>query len=684
MNANLIQFWLKLPRSWQLMGLGPAMWAFVASSIALPFVMYRTLDEHTSHEALRQAKAITLIATVVRSYYTTNVVGPARSNNGLVTLTENYHQIKGGIPIPATMAIELGNAIQERTGAREFEFRFVSDLPFRRRVRPPLDEFQMSALRYFRSDIQGEQGVDTEMPSNVSEDSYWRVEKTEAKTSLMRLAVPVLMEANCVSCHNGHPDSPVHNWNIGDVRGIQEVVVSFDTEGQLQDSKEAVIFLAWLVAIGWLALREHRYRMRRLNQLNHEMDQSRQTLKNNALELESSIRELQTKTTVLDMAPFCVLIMDPVDTGVVIQYANRAFCVLMEYEPDEVIGRSPDFLYGPQSESANSISLDKALRERVHLEVEISNYTRTGQVRLLRWLVFPSFDQKGVLLNMVACMTDITEIRRNDEERQRLASDLQESTKLESLALAIAGIAHDLNTPIGVAVTASSLLRQTSEQLVTLTQASPLDKDQIHNLSVRIGKSADMTLRNLLRASQLVKSFKETTANATRSEWRRVRLFSLLDSLVVTMSPLMRRARCEVFIDCPPELIIYIEPGALSQALTNLLINSTLHAFDDIEKREININVRLIKDGWVRIDVADNGNGMTEQAAAKAFTPFFTTRRNHGGSGLGLFSCRRSIEQILGGRITFETAPGQGTTFHVELPLDGKPVTADTAEKVIV
>ena len=238
-------------KAWQLLGLGPMMWAFVVVSLALPFVMYRALDEHTSHEALRQARAITLVATAARSYYATNVVGPAIRNKGFVTLSEVYHKIDGGIPIPATMSIELGKAIRDSSGARDFEFRFLSDLPFHSRIRPALDDFQIEALRLFRKRADTNSPSSSSSRSTTEKDGFSRIEKTDSGMSMMRLAMPVFMEANCVACHNRHPDSPVNNWKIGDVRGIQEVSVEFDTEGQLQDSKEAVAYLVLLVGIGF-------------------------------------------------------------------------------------------------------------------------------------------------------------------------------------------------------------------------------------------------------------------------------------------------------------------------------------------------------------------------------------------------------------------------------------------------
>ena len=348
----------------------------------------------------------------------------------------------------------------------------------------------------------------------------------------------------------------------------------------------------------------------------------------------------------------------------------------MGYESAEVIGRNQTFLYGEETEDAYAQALDKALHEHQRAEIEMVTYTRSGKPRVMRWLVFPSYARDSSLLNMVICLTDVTEIRSSEKEREQLLSDLQESTKLESLALAIAGIAHDLNTPIGVAVTANSVVKQASAQIVEAAQADPPAVNELRRLAQRVAKSADMSSRNLERAAQLVRSFKETTADATRNEWRRVRLGSLLESLVLTISPLMRRARCEVIVSCSPELDIYTEPGSLSQALTNLMVNASLHAFEGVEQRKVTITATLMERERIRIDVADNGRGMTEEAASKAFTPFFTTRHKSGGSGLGLFSSRRSVEQVLGGRITFESRLGEGTIFHIELPL----ITAQRAK----
>lgn len=164
-----------------------------------------------------------------------------------------------------------------------------------------------------------------------------------------------------------------------------------------------------------------------------------------------------------------------------------------------------------------------------------------------------------------------------------------------------------------------------------------------------------------------MRSFKQTTADASRVEWRKITLKPFFESLLLSVSPLMKRAQCEVYLDCPASAEMYTEPGSLSQAVTNLLTNASIHAFEGRENREIRIGVHPEGED-VRIEISDNGNGMTQEALSKAFTPFFTTRRGAGGSGLGLYSSRRVVEETLGGRISLQSQPGKGTQFTIVLP----------------
>lgn len=634
-------------------GLTPALGLFLVTLLAGPFVMYAALLRHAETEALKDARAFSSVISLVRSYYAANVSGRLLQGGGHVAVSERYRELPGGVPIPATLSIELGEKIRNESVDKSLQFSFVSDAPFRNRARPPLSEFQAEALRAFRrQDAMRE---------------FWRVED-DGRTRRMRLAIPVMMEAGCVSCHNTHPDSPMRNWKVGDVRGIQDVSVDLGIIDQADQSGLIAAYMLLFFGTGLLAVLESRANNARLRRTNDELEGSRAELEQRGHALSQTIAELRTKTTVLDKAPFGILIAELGDPALRFSYVNEALCRQTGYLDNELMGCSLRLLQGPQTTPDSISQVEDAIAQNRTCEMDMAIHRRDGKPLWIRLLLFPSFDTDGRLQHYVGCVTDISEIRRAEEERQRLAGELHESLKLESLGLTIAGIAHDLNTPIGVAITAASLVEDNSRRMAAEAAQGAPAPEKLQRYFNQAERSLGLVRSNLNKAAVLVRSFKQTTADATREEWRRIDLKSFLDTLLVSVSPLMKRARCEVRVHCPESLTLRTEPGSLGRALTNLLVNASIHAFEGREDRRVRIDVARTADG-VRISCADNGVGMSEEAVTKAFTPFFTTRRGAGGSGLGLFSSRRAVEQVLGGHITMQSRLGAGTTFHIDLPI---------------
>lgn len=646
-----------LNRLWQVIrrtGLTPTLTVFFLALMAGPIVMYVALVHHAEREALKDARAFSSVISIVRSYYATNVSARILAANGHVTLSERYSEIPGGVPIPATLSIELGDKIRAEAVERSLQFSFVSDAPFLRRPRPPLSEFQGEALKAFRR--------------QDSAAEYWRVEDNGIASSL-RFALPVRMEAGCVACHNAHPDSPVRNWKVGDVRGIQEVTVDLAILEQADQSGFLGAYMLFFFGSGLFALHKSRSNNFRLQRVNQDLQASYRQAEQRESVLKATVAELGTKTTLIERAPFGILLAEPGDMGLRFSYVNPAFCQQTGFVPEELVGAGLALLFGPQTGEASMVALLEAVEGTQTTELEMTLHRRDGSPLWTRMLLFPTFDAQQRLQHYVACVNDISEIRRADEDRQRLAGELHESMKLESLGLTIAGIAHDLNTPIGVAITASSHLEQVTRKFVTLSRETPPSAEEVQRFASRLDRSVELVRNNLNKAAVLVRSFKQTTADATRMEWRNVILKSFLDTILVSVSPLMRRARCEVSVSCPEHIVLHTEPGSLGRALTNLLLNATIHAFEGREDRRVRIDVKRA-DGCIRISCADNGVGMSEEAVTRAFTPFFTTKRSSGGSGLGLFSSRRAVEQVLGGKLTMESTLGAGTIFHIDLPIE--------------
>ena len=201
----------------------------------VPVGIYFSLDFQSRKLSRDEAQSLTNVISIFRSYYATNVAGRIISGGGQVTLSENYHQIQGGVPIPATLSIELGQAIAKNYGDGGLKMFFVSDAPFLNRNRTPADKFQLSALEAFRSD---------EKLKNYSSFN------TTATGEHLRFAVPVRMGEACVACHNTHPDSPIKTWKLGDVRGIQEVSVPLKSSDNFKDFWPLVAAIIMLLVSG--------------------------------------------------------------------------------------------------------------------------------------------------------------------------------------------------------------------------------------------------------------------------------------------------------------------------------------------------------------------------------------------------------------------------------------------------
>ena len=635
------------------LGISPIFGLFLTALLGLPIALVYTVREQVQAESLENARAVSELMLQFRRYYNLNIVGRLQESEHPPLVTDNYKNIKGAIPIPATMSIEVADLLTKKISNSPFDFGFVSDHPFSGRNRTSLDTFQREALMAFRAQ------------PDLSE--YWRPDSSATGGKNLRLAIPIKMQQVCVECHNNHPDSTFRTWKVGDIRGVQDVTVRHSvSEGRMGNFVFLGVYLGFFVVSLFLALNEYRQSNLRLKTLNDEQSKNRRELELKSQQLLGQMEDLVTKTTVLDKAPFGIVISDPDQPDWPIVYINQAFSRITGYSPSEVIGRNCRFLQGPATDRKVLDQIREGLEQRRTLEVELLNYRKDGKTFPNHLQLFPCITPEGKLISYVGCVYDFTDLKTMQMERDNIAAELQESRKLESMSLAIAGIAHDLNTPIGIALTASTHLSKTAQQM----RADSISYTDTSSATIlKIEKAAELITTNLHKASDLVRSFKQTTLDASRVEWRKIQLKPFIESLMLSISPIMKRAQCEVTADCPNNLYFFTDPGSLSQVITNLVINSSLHAFEGIANRQVRVIITHREDQSIRIEVSDNGKGMSEEALTKAFSPFFTTNRSSGGSGLGLFSSRRIVEKVFGGQITLASHPGAGTTFYIDLPV---------------
>jgi signal transduction histidine kinase len=261
------------------------------------------------------------------------------------------------------------------------------------------------------------------------------------------------------------------------------------------------------------------------------------------------------------------------------------------------------------------------------------------------------------------------ELRRTLEELQATQKQLLESEKMAALGGLVAGVAHEINTPLGVTVTAASHLQEEARRIGQLAAANTLTAEQLEQFHVAANESSEIILRNLNRADRLIRSFKQVAVDQSSEERRTIELGAYLNEILISLGPALRKTSLRVHVDCPEPVRVHTYPGAIYQIVSNLLMNSVFHAFAPGQAGEIAITVKRSGND-VELTYRDNGKGMTEAVRARIFEPFFTTRRGEGGSGLGMHVVYNLVTQLLGGKIHVESTPGSGATFQIELPVD--------------
>ncbi|MBC3907533.1 MULTISPECIES: ATP-binding protein [Undibacterium] len=264
------------------------------------------------------------------------------------------------------------------------------------------------------------------------------------------------------------------------------------------------------------------------------------------------------------------------------------------------------------------------------------------------------------------------------ENLQRAQRELLRTEKMAALGSLVAGVAHELNTPIGTSVTvASTLAQHTNDVMVEFEKGMRRSVLEEYLRNAKTG--ADLLLRNLSKASELVISFKQVAVDRTSANRRVFALDEMLSELIVTMGPTIRKTRHDITHYVPPKLMMDSYPGPLGQVMTNLINNAFIHGFEGDFRGTVTISARALDDDFVEITVRDNGSGIPNVNLGRIFDPFFTTRLGQGGSGLGLNIVYNLVTGVLGGNIVVESELGKGTCFKMNLPLQPKMTDDETA-----
>ena len=269
------------------------------------------------------------------------------------------------------------------------------------------------------------------------------------------------------------------------------------------------------------------------------------------------------------------------------------------------------------------------------------------------------------------------------QQIQRAQGQLIEAEKLAALGRMVAGLAHELNTPIGNNVMAVSSLRERVEDLAQKLNSGSLTRSALQELLDELQEGLEIAARTGERAAALVSSYKQAAADRKLSQIRRFDLASTLRETLLTLQPMIRQHGVQLLEDYSAGIMIKTDPGALAQVVSNIVTNAIVHGFESRNAGELTLRSRLIQDQSVRIEVIDDGRGIDAENLPHVFEPFFTTRLGQGGSGLGLHLVHRLVTEVLSGKIELESRSGVGTRVIIDLPLAPPSEPLDPAELTI-
>jgi len=277
-------------------------------------------------------------------------------------------------------------------------------------------------------------------------------------------------------------------------------------------------------------------------------------------------------------------------------------------------------------------------------------------------------DYAGTLEETVEERTQ--ELKQSLDTIQKTQKQLVQSEKMAAIGGLVAGVAHEINTPIGIAVSAASHLEDKTGEFVKKVESKKLKRSELNSYAKTASDSSNLILKNLSGAVKIVQGFKQVAVDQTSGERREFKLKPYIEDVLLSLKPKLKKTKHAVSVNCPDDLILNSFPGALSQIITNLVMNSLIHGFEEMDAGEIGFDATE-DNGFVVLTYRDNGKGMNGKDLAKIFDPFFTTKRSQGGSGLGMHIVHNLVTQTLGGAISCESTPQKGIMVGIKIPVAG-------------
>jgi len=583
----------------------------------VPFVF----NESTVKEATIVAQNTAQQYSLLRSYYTKNIVSKLKGHAG-ISVSSGHRNKNNVIPLPATMIHELSELSQ----SSGLQIKLYSAFPFPERDNRILDTFQQQAWQQL----------------NLKPNEPYISEQIKGERHVVRVAIAdILTEQTCVDCHNSHPLTPKVGWQLGDVRGVLEVVVPIEQQLSWQKRGSyqlSLIFILIFLVIFYCLLRIL------------------------SKESKNKVNDLLVPLKNQKFAMNAHSLVSMADKHGTITYVNDKFSKISGYTKAELIGKKHSVL--------NSNNQSKSYWHNMHKTVltgniwhdEVRNRSKDGKYYWVDTTIVPNYDTNKQVNGFTSIRTEITQQKEN-MKNLAIAKELAEVASV-SKADFLANMSHEIRTPMNGVIGMTNLLLD-----------SELNQEQ--NKLANTVKSSAVGLLGIIND---ILDFSKVEAGKLELELIPFNLGQMIEDVGTTLSFQSQRKGLQLI--CPANPIIQhwvkADPGRVRQVLTNLIAN----AIKFTEHGEVAVYVSIIEQTdekkTIRFEVKDTGIGINQSQQEQLFDKFSqadsSTTRKYGGTGLGLSICKKLVE-LMGGEIGIDSEIGQGSVFWFTLPLlKAKPI----------
>ena len=374
---------------------------------------------------------------------------------------------------------------------------------------------------------------------------------------------------------------------------------------------------------------------------------------------------------------------------------NEAWCRALGYRREDVLGRTEAEigLFSVEQRSrilsegqAGGTTFELRMVRSDGQVLQVRSLCRPVRLPQANWLIWASVDVTPLraierelhelnqqleqrVAQRTRALSDANALLAHKAEQLRLARNgLVQSEKMAALGALVAGVAHELNTPLGNGVLAVTAMGDAARRFALLAQTG-MRRSDLRALTEGVAQGIDIAQRNLRRTADLAQGFKQVAVDQASARRRRFELREVVDEIVVSLQPSFSRTPYRIETDVPQTgLLLDSYPGALGQTIANLIQNAVLHGFDGRDHGTVRVSAGRGEDGLVWLHVADDGKGIAPEHIDRVFEPFMTTKMGRGGTGLGLHISYNAVVNVLGGALAVRSAPGEGACFMLRLP----------------